>query len=74
MDLGIAGKKALVMSSSRGLGLGIAEALATEGCDVLLTARDKNALILAVETINARDGGRAASVVADWPIRPRSMC
>jgi len=65
MDLGIAGKKALVMSSSRGLGLGIAEALAAEGCDVLLTARDSARLDQAVETINAREGGRAASVVAD---------
>ena len=31
MDLGLAGKRALVLSSSRGLGRGIAEALAAEG-------------------------------------------
>lgn len=65
MDLGIAGKKALVMSSSRGIGLGISEALAAEGCDVLLTARDGDRLATAAEAINARDGGRAISVVAD---------
>ena len=35
MDLGLQGKKALVMSSSRGLGEGIARALADEGVHVL---------------------------------------
>ena len=36
MDLGLQGKKALVMSSSRGLGEGIARALADEGVQVLI--------------------------------------
>lgn len=31
MDFGISGKRALVLASSRGLGLGIATALAKEG-------------------------------------------
>lgn len=61
MDLGIVGKKALVMSSSRGLGLGIAEALAEEGCDVLLTGRTEDRLRAAAEAITARGKGRA-----DW--------
>ncbi len=39
MDLGISGKRALVLASSRGLGLGIANALAAEGCHVLLCGR-----------------------------------
>jgi hypothetical protein len=34
MDLGLTGKRALVLASSRGLGLGIAEAIAAEGADV----------------------------------------
>ena len=41
MDLGLAGKRALVMASSRGLGLGIAQALAAEGCHVLLSGRSE---------------------------------
>jgi 3-oxoacyl-[acyl-carrier protein] reductase len=44
MDLGIEGKRALVLSSSRGLGRGIAAALAQEGAEVVLTGRDEEAL------------------------------
>ncbi|MGB3553933.1 MAG: SDR family oxidoreductase [Jannaschia sp.] len=65
MDLGIAGKKALVMSSSRGLGLGIAEALAAEGCDVLLTGRTEEKLRAAAEAITAKGAGRADYVRVD---------
>ena len=44
MDLGLKGKIALVTGSSRGIGRGIALALATEGCDVMLIGRDRAAL------------------------------
>ncbi|WP_077962631.1 SDR family oxidoreductase [Ensifer adhaerens] len=40
MDLGIAGKRALVLGGSKGLGRGIAEALTAEGVLVALTGRD----------------------------------
>jgi 3-oxoacyl-[acyl-carrier protein] reductase len=40
MDLGIAGRRALVCASSKGLGRGCAEALAAEGVHVMLNGRD----------------------------------
>ena len=41
MDLGIAGRKALVCAASKGLGRGCAEALAREGVDVTIVARTR---------------------------------
>ena len=42
MDLGIAGRKAIVCASSRGLGRACALALAQAGCDVVVNGRDGN--------------------------------
>jgi 3-oxoacyl-[acyl-carrier protein] reductase len=44
VDLGIAGKAALVTGASRGLGFGVARALAEEGCRVAVCARDPEVL------------------------------
>lgn len=65
MDLGLDGKRALVLSSSRGLGLGIAEALAAEGASVMMTARSEDKLRAAAQSINAKGRGRAAYLAAD---------
>lgn len=53
MDLGIAGRVALVTGASRGLGFAAAEALAAEGCRVAISARDPVRLAEAAERIGA---------------------
>ena len=40
MDLGLKGKKAIVVGGARGIGYSIAELFAREGCDVAITARN----------------------------------
>lgn len=65
MDLGISGKRALVLASSRGLGLGIAKALADEGAHVLLCGRSADKLKANAEAINAAGRGKADWVEAD---------
>ncbi len=64
MDLQLGGKVALVAGGSKGLGFGVAQALAREGVSVALLARDRAALEFAVHSIRA-EGGRAAGFAAD---------
>jgi 3-oxoacyl-[acyl-carrier protein] reductase len=64
MDLGLTGKRALVLASTRGLGRGIADALAAEGAHVLLCGRSAERLEQAVGAIRAR-GGKADFITAD---------
>jgi 3-oxoacyl-[acyl-carrier protein] reductase len=56
MDLGIAGKKALVCAASKGLGRGCAEALAEAGCEVTILARTEETVRRTAEEIGARVG------------------
>jgi 3-oxoacyl-[acyl-carrier protein] reductase len=65
MDLKLKGKKALVFGGSKGIGRGIADALAAEGVDVGLVARTRETLDKSVAEINARGGGRAIGLAAD---------
>ena len=64
MDLGLTGKRALVLASTRGLGLGIGTKLAEEGAHVLLSGRSRDKLERAVATIREA-GGKADFVEAD---------
>lgn len=65
MDLGIAGKKALVCGASSGLGYACAHALVSEGVDVWVVARTQGPLQEAVARLQALNAGQAHAVVAD---------
>jgi len=78
MDLGIAGRKAIVCASSRGLGRACAFALAAAGCEVIVNGRDgktlettaaelrraTNAKVVAVQGDVAMPAGQAALLAA----------
>src|SRR5574343_2103764 len=58
MDLGIAGKWALVGGASKGLGWGCARALALEGVNVGMVARGAEVLQASVDKLKAESGGK----------------
>jgi 3-oxoacyl-[acyl-carrier protein] reductase len=64
MDLGIAGRVALVTASSKGLGRGAALALAREGVKVGICARGEEAL-RATEQLIKEEGGEVLALVMD---------
>jgi len=72
VDLGIAGRVALVTGASRGLGFAAASALADEGCRVAISSRDPDRLAAAAAAIGAHPvpadmadpAGPAAAVAA----------
>jgi 3-oxoacyl-[acyl-carrier protein] reductase len=65
MDLGLTGKVALVAAASSGLGLATATALAAEGADVSICARDAHRLALAHAEIDKAGPGRVLSTAVD---------
>lgn len=65
MDLGIAGKKAIVCASSQGLGRACAEALAAEGVNVVINGRDREKLEAAAAEIQANATGDVSIAVGD---------
>jgi NAD(P)-dependent dehydrogenase (short-subunit alcohol dehydrogenase family) len=74
MDLGLKGKRAIVTGATRGIGRAIAQALADEGCDVGICARDAQSVQASVEDLGRRGvraTGRALDVgdgaaLRDW--------
>ncbi|MCD2513093.1 SDR family oxidoreductase [Comamonas endophytica] len=66
MDLGIAGKWALVCGASKGLGYGCAQALAGEGVNLVINARNPEALAEAAARLAALPGaGKVIAAAAD---------
>ena len=65
MDLGIAGRKAIVCASSRGLGKACARALAEAGCEVVINGRDAKKLEAAAAEIAKATGAKITAVAAD---------
>ncbi len=64
MDLGIAGRKAIVCASSRGLGLGCAKALAMAGCEVVINGRNQEHLAAAAAELKTT-GAKVIPVLGD---------
>jgi 3-oxoacyl-[acyl-carrier protein] reductase len=65
MDLGLAGRRALVCAASKGLGRGCAEALAREGVDVTICARTEQDVLRAAAEIGEGAGRPVAWVACD---------
>jgi 3-oxoacyl-[acyl-carrier protein] reductase len=65
MDLGIAGRRALVCAASKGLGRGCAEALAREGVEVTILARTETTVAHAAAEIGAKTGRKVAWLSCD---------
>ncbi len=64
MDLGIAGRKAIVCASSRGLGLACAKALAQAGCEVVINGRNQEHLAAAAAALK-KTGAKIVPVAGD---------
>ena len=65
MELGIAGRKAIVCASSKGLGRACARALAEAGCLVVLNGRDKEALDQTARELRQATGVEVREVLGD---------
>jgi 3-oxoacyl-[acyl-carrier protein] reductase len=65
MDLGIAGKWALVCAASKGLGRGCAQALVNEGVNVVITARGQEALQATAAELRVLQGVEVRAVAGD---------
>lgn len=68
MDFGIKGKRALVCAASRGLGYASAKALAEEGVDLVITARDEEKLKAAAEELRKVSSVKIEFVACDLSV------
>ncbi|MGY4981728.1 SDR family NAD(P)-dependent oxidoreductase [Streptomyces sp. 900105755] len=66
MDLGLAGRRAFVSGATRGIGQGVVDALAAEGADLFLTARDPDRLKRTAQHVEKKYGVRCGWHSADF--------
>lgn len=70
MELGLKDKVALVPASSKGIGLGVAKVLATEGCKVVVSSRNQDSISKARDAIVKETGNKNVySVKADLAVK-----
>ncbi len=65
MDLQLKGKNALITGGSGGIGKVIARQLAQEGCDLVISARGREALEATAADLAAQTGRRVVPIVGD---------
>jgi 3-oxoacyl-[acyl-carrier protein] reductase len=65
MDLGIAGRKAIVCASSKGLGRACAMALAEAGCEIVVNGRNRDELARTAKEIRESTGASVSEVLGD---------
>ncbi|MCI0753023.1 SDR family oxidoreductase [Teichococcus vastitatis] len=65
MDLGLKGRRALVMGASKGLGRSVADALAEEGVALAISGRNQDSLDRAAGELQALGAPKAIGIVAD---------
>ncbi len=65
MDFGLRGRKAVICASSRGLGRACAEALALEGCDVVINGVDPARLIKTANELAGKFKVKVTPIAAD---------
>lgn len=65
MNLELKNKTVLVTGASKGIGAGIAESFAAEGCDLILVARSKEALALLKNDLESKYAVKCSFYVAD---------
>lgn len=65
MELGLKGKRAIVLAASRGLGYACALGLAREGCDVVISSREQEHIEAAAQKIRAETNSRILPIAAD---------
>jgi len=65
MDLGLKGRRALVMGASKGLGRSIADALAAEGVSIAISGRSQESLDRVAAELKAAGAPQAIGIPAD---------
>jgi NAD(P)-dependent dehydrogenase (short-subunit alcohol dehydrogenase family) len=65
MDLGLAGRRAVVTGGSRGIGFAVGRALAAEGAAVALVARNAQSVKEQADRLSAETGAQVIGIAAD---------